>query len=204
MGGQISHETKVRSFTSQPSSTLHLRSLQLGENELVRRFSGLEPITDNDPFWNTLVSFNLREAKTRLEQRAFDENLRDSLEVPGLPGLFSSSTQCSCLELEALLYNAPTTGNFAAFVRVTLRRCGEVKAAAVTADKISLWQTRNALVVLRITVTFLAERLSESELLKTFCKSVLTQDGLAQQLVEELRRERRRSCRCVGVGERCG
>lgn len=38
-----------------------LSSLErLGENELLRKFCGLEPISDNDPFWNQLLSYNVK------------------------------------------------------------------------------------------------------------------------------------------------
>ncbi|VDM45467.1 unnamed protein product [Toxocara canis] len=32
----------------------------IDENVCLRRFTGLQPITDNDPFWNQLLSFNLK------------------------------------------------------------------------------------------------------------------------------------------------
>ncbi len=35
-------------------------STKLADNELLKKFSGLQPITDNDPFWNQLLSFNMK------------------------------------------------------------------------------------------------------------------------------------------------
>ncbi len=32
----------------------------LEENAVLRRFTGLETISDNDPFWNQLLSFNMK------------------------------------------------------------------------------------------------------------------------------------------------
>ena len=43
-------------------------SAKLGQNEFLRRFTGLEPISDNDPFWNQMLSFNWirRKANSRI------------------------------------------------------------------------------------------------------------------------------------------
>lgn len=40
-------------------------SEKLADNEFLKRFVGLEPITDNDPFWNQLLSFNFKPPKSR-------------------------------------------------------------------------------------------------------------------------------------------
>lgn len=34
------------------------------ENALLKKLTGLEPVGDNDPFWNTLLSFNLKVDET--------------------------------------------------------------------------------------------------------------------------------------------
>lgn len=31
---------------------------EIEENELLKRFASADPISDNDPFWNKLFSFN--------------------------------------------------------------------------------------------------------------------------------------------------
>jgi hypothetical protein len=64
MGGQISVTTK------------------LGENELFRKFAGLQPISDNDPFWNQLLCFNWRVNETvRAERLQFDAIVADLLQA---------------------------------------------------------------------------------------------------------------------------
>uniref|UniRef100_A0A914W7Y3 Dymeclin n=1 Tax=Plectus sambesii TaxID=2011161 RepID=A0A914W7Y3_9BILA len=128
------------------------------ENVLLRKFAGLEPITDNDPFWNQLLSFNMK----------IDQNDRNALKD------FELSINDP---LEALMYNTQTTGNFAAFIRVFLRRSAELKMSALCNDKIFLWQTGNALMILRFICKFLTQRLSDSEFAKVFTKNILTPDG---------------------------
>uniref|UniRef100_A0A914RCR3 Dymeclin n=1 Tax=Parascaris equorum TaxID=6256 RepID=A0A914RCR3_PAREQ len=84
----------------------------LDENIYLRRFTGLQPITDNDPFWNQLLSFNLKiSTDDRREVKQFNESQLDLL--------------------QSLMYNTQTTGNFAAFIRVFLRRAAEVKASEI-------------------------------------------------------------------------
>ena len=46
MGGVISNEADIP------------------ENALLKKLTGLEPVGDNDPFWNTLLSFNLKVDET--------------------------------------------------------------------------------------------------------------------------------------------
>ncbi|RCN32434.1 hypothetical protein ANCCAN_21761 [Ancylostoma caninum] len=92
MGGRISSETNI------------------AENLPLKRLTGEEAISDNDPFWNTLLSFNLKiDDYDTAEARAFDESLNDFL--------------------QSLMYNTQTSGNFAAFIRVFLRRSTELKTS---------------------------------------------------------------------------
>ncbi|CAJ0606288.1 unnamed protein product [Cylicocyclus nassatus] len=134
MGGRISLETNIK------------------ENPSLQRFSGQESISDNDPFWNTLLSFNLKiDDYDTAEARAFDESLNDFL--------------------QSLMYNTQTTGNFAAFIKVFLRRSTELKTSEQYENKIYLWQTANALIILRYVCKFLTQRMNESEFVKVFASS---------------------------------
>uniref|UniRef100_A0A915HYW4 Dymeclin n=1 Tax=Romanomermis culicivorax TaxID=13658 RepID=A0A915HYW4_ROMCU len=68
--GLLRGSNDVRTQLLPPPTTLSSRrnnmgaqistSTKLNENELLRKFCGLEPISDNDPFWNQLLSFNFR------------------------------------------------------------------------------------------------------------------------------------------------
>uniref|UniRef100_A0A5S6QA64 Dymeclin n=1 Tax=Trichuris muris TaxID=70415 RepID=A0A5S6QA64_TRIMR len=139
MGGQISANSK------------------LSENELLRKFSGLEPISENDPFWNLLLSFNFKAPTSRADCKCLDENARDIL--------------------QSLMYNTGTTGNFAALVRVFLRHAAELRVSSLCQDAVFFWHTNNALLLLRYCCKFFAQRLNEDEFVKLFTHSVLRPDG---------------------------
>ncbi|VDM96485.1 unnamed protein product [Thelazia callipaeda] len=129
------------------------------ENAYIRRFVGLQPIGDNDPFWNHFLSFNLRiSCNDRREVKKFDVSLVDSL--------------------QSLMYNTPTTCNFASFVRVFLRRTAELKASEICQKQsvkvystIFLWQAGNALTIFRYVCKFLVQRLNESIFVSYFDKT---------------------------------
>ncbi|EFO26888.1 hypothetical protein LOAG_01596 [Loa loa] len=131
MGAKISSETLIE------------------ENAYLRRFVGLQPITNNDPFWNHFLSFNfLIDSNDRKEVEQFDISLSDSLQT--------------------LMYNTPTTCNFASFIDVFLRRTAELKASEICNNTIFLWQTGNALIILRHICKFLVQRLSGAEFINVF------------------------------------
>ncbi|UMM18207.1 hypothetical protein L5515_014375 [Caenorhabditis briggsae] len=124
----------------------------LQDNVYLKKLSGLEPVDDYDPFWNKLLSFSLKfdddDEKTRI---ALESALDDHL-------------QC-------LMYNTQTTGNFAAFIRLFLRRATELKTSEQCENKIYLWQTSNALLILRYIARFLTQRMTEKEFVRIFAKN---------------------------------
>uniref|UniRef100_A0A8R1XKX3 Dymeclin n=1 Tax=Onchocerca volvulus TaxID=6282 RepID=A0A8R1XKX3_ONCVO len=124
----------------------------------MRRFVGLQPISDNDPFWNHFLSFNfLIDSNDRTKVEQFDISLLDTL--------------------QSLMYNTSTTGNFASFIHVFLRRAAELKASEICNSTIFLWQTGNALIILRYICKFFVQRLSEAEFIKII--------GIAKTYVEK-------------------
>lgn len=134
MGGVVSSETAI------------------AENVPLKRFTGTESIVDIDPFWNNLLSFNLKiDDYDTVQARAFDESLNDFL--------------------QSLMYNTQSSGNFAAFIRVFLRRSTELKTSEQYENKIFLWQTANALIILRYICKFLTQRMTEAEFVKVFASS---------------------------------
>ncbi|KFD56967.1 hypothetical protein M514_02224 [Trichuris suis] len=139
MGGQISTSSK------------------LNENVLLRKFSGLEPISENDPFWNLLLSFNFKAPTSKEDCKCLAQNVKDIL--------------------ESLMYNTGTTGNFAALVRVFLRHAAELRVSSLCQDAVFFWHTNNALLLLRYCCKFFAQRLSEDEFVKLFTHAVLRPDG---------------------------
>ncbi|KAI6197392.1 hypothetical protein M3Y94_01218600 [Aphelenchoides besseyi] len=121
---------------------------ELEESDLLKRLAGAESISDNDPFWNKLFSFNFN-----LDQ--FNKNVQNSL-----------VEKCT-KHLEQLLHNTPNTGNFATLIQVFLRRANEVAESVKCENKIFLWQVANALLILRYICTFFTVRLSCQELIKS-------------------------------------
>ncbi|EYC15389.1 hypothetical protein Y032_0037g3494 [Ancylostoma ceylanicum] len=148
MGGRISSETNI------------------AENSPLKRFTGEEAISDNDPFWNNLLSFNLKiDDYDTAQARAFDESLNDFL--------------------QSLMYNTQRSGNFAAFIRVFLRRSTELKTSEQYENKIFLWQTANALIILRYICKFLTQRMNEAEFVKVFASSASVPSSCASSSDEE-------------------
>ncbi|CAB3404108.1 unnamed protein product [Caenorhabditis bovis] len=127
----------------------------LEDNVYLKKLAGLEPIIDNDPFWNKFLSFSLK-----FEEN--DEETRKRFEVA-----LDEHFQC-------LMYNTQTTGNFAAFIRLFLRRATELKLSEQCDNKIYLWQTSNALLILRYIAKFLTQRMVEKEFVRVFSKETTT------------------------------
>ncbi|KAJ1362621.1 hypothetical protein KIN20_022240 [Parelaphostrongylus tenuis] len=116
----------------------------IADNGPLKKFSGAEPINDNDPFWNKLLSFNLKiDDHDTAQIHAFDDSLNDFLQT--------------------LMYNNQTSGNFAAFIRVFLRLSKELKTSERFENIIFVWQASNALNILRYICKFLTQRMSETE-----------------------------------------
>ncbi|KAH7712679.1 Dymeclin [Aphelenchoides avenae] len=131
---------------------------EVAENELLARLAGTEPLSENDPYWNKLLSFNFN----------IDEQDRRNVKE-----LFTATENL----LQSFLYNAPTSGNFATFVRMFLRRSAELETSAKCENKIYLWHAANALLILRYICTFFSQRLSVAEFVKTFEPTVRTDDS---------------------------
>ncbi|CAD6192580.1 unnamed protein product [Caenorhabditis auriculariae] len=148
MGGIISAETPI------------------GENVYLKKLSGLEPISDNEPFWNTLLSFNLKIDDNDIESA---KSLEAALED----------------HMQSLMYNTQTTGNFAAFIRVFLRRATELKVSEQCENKIYLWQTANALLMFRYIFKFLTQRMTEKEFVRVFSKNPSPQSSPKSSLDDD-------------------
>lgn len=172
---------------------------QIHENILLKRLSGSEAISDNDPYWNKLFSFNFNISYTdryififnlklyfRLKQRDLSANINEFLQL--------------------LLYNTASTNNFSALIQVFLRRCNELDASITCKkyifcqknnffSKIFLWQLANALLIIRHICVFFAQRLSDIEFIKIFetqtnlSKIALHNDDLENPIGDSLANE---------------
>ncbi|TKR57397.1 hypothetical protein L596_030872 [Steinernema carpocapsae] len=137
----------------------------VAENQWIRKFTGLQPISDNDPFWNQLFSYNYSVDDENEEIiPTFEDAVNDAL--------------------QALMYNTETTGNFGALIRVFLRRASELNTSEICDNKIFLWQMANALMIIRYVCKFLTQRLSEAEFVKAFSSKEFA-DTKRKEAVEE-------------------
>ncbi|XP_071098647.1 dymeclin-like [Haliotis cracherodii] len=123
----------------------------LAQNEYLMRLSGRDPIDPMDPFWNQLLSFSF----------LIPVNSSDSK-------LLEDSTERICSNFAI---NNTHTGNFGALVHNFLVRAAELKASAQCEDNIFIWQTYNALFIIRSFCKYFVEHLSEELVLQQFdCK----------------------------------
>jgi len=137
-------------------------------NENVFQLIGSTPLSANDPAWNKLFSFNFPIPLNSTEhKKTIDETAN----------LF-----------QLLRSNNETTGNIASLLKVFLVRATELKASAQCENRIFIWQTCNALFILRIIFTHLIKFEKEDDLIKMLSpsedESLL--EGFAVQLVEIL------------------
>ncbi|PAV87004.1 hypothetical protein WR25_12726 [Diploscapter pachys] len=116
-------------------------------NAAVSRFIGEQPVSDIDPFWNTLFSFNLK--LTKHEDELSNEQQE---EIDGL--------------LYKLVTNTRVSHNLASFVAVFRRRMSELRPSEQCNNTIFLWQTKNSLVLLRLICRYLAMHVKEAEIVR--------------------------------------
>ena len=142
---------------------------ELSDNEYLNRLSGQESIDVQDPFWNGLLSFTFAAPSSASDARLLEES------VVGI--------------CKNLAKNNLETGNFGALIRVFFRRASELKASsqneeedaggggngdasgagdALSFNDIFLWQTFNALFIIRTISKYLIEHLSEENVLRQF------------------------------------
>ncbi|XP_046451728.1 dymeclin-like isoform X1 [Daphnia pulex] len=143
----------------------------LNSNEHLFQLCGSTPMTANDPTWNQLFSFNLQIPLSSLENHEV---------IEGTAQLF-----------QLLESNNQATRNTSALLRVFLSRATELKASAQCDNRIFIWQTCNALFIVRVIFSHWIRLEKEAVLIKKFsfqeensCESLL--ENLAVQLVEIL------------------
>ena len=140
---------------------------ELSSNEYLTRLAGGEAIDVQDPFWNGLLSFSFSAPACAADARLLEES------VVGI--------------CKTLAKNNLETGNFGALIRVFFRRASELKASSqseeetdpagephqaasdsLSSNDIFLWQTFNALFIVRTISKYLIEHLSEENVLRQF------------------------------------
>ncbi|XP_040277044.1 dymeclin [Bufo bufo] len=147
------------------SSTIN----ELSENDYLKKLSGTEAISENEPFWNQLLSF--------------------TFSTP------TNSTDCKLLEeatisiCKSLIENNPRTGNLGALIRVFLSRTKELKISAECQNQLFIWQAHNALFIICCLLKVFISQISEEELLLHFSyqkKDPGSYESDIEDLLEEL------------------
>ncbi|BFZ14111.1 hypothetical protein BsWGS_17150 [Bradybaena similaris] len=121
---------------------------ELSSNEYLKRLSGQEAIDQMDPFWNQLLSFSFQIPVNSADARLLEE----STEVIA----------------RNFALNNCHTGNLRSLIHNFLIRASELKASAQCEDNIFIWQTYNALFIIRSLCKYFVEHLSEELLLHQF------------------------------------
>ncbi|XP_035247003.1 dymeclin isoform X2 [Anguilla anguilla] len=116
----------------------------LSENESLRTLIGTESISENDPFWNQLISFTFTSPTNSGDSKLLEEAV-----IP---------------LAKTFIENNPRTGNFGALVRVFLGRTKELKISTECQDQLFIWQAHNALFMIRCLLKVFIREMSEDEL----------------------------------------
>lgn len=141
----------------------------LPKNEYLKKLSGPESISENDPFWNQLFSFSFPAPTSSTELKLLEE-----------------ATLSVC---QALVENNPRTGNLAALTKVFLSRTRELRLSAECQNHIFIWQTHNALFIICCLLKVFICEMSEEELQLHFTyeeKSPGSYSSDPEDLLEEL------------------
>ncbi|XP_060534905.1 dymeclin isoform X2 [Cylas formicarius] len=121
------------------------RNLDLSANEYCLKFVGREPITQNDPFWNRFLSFNIFSPTSRDDQLFLEAKIEPL-----------------CQEL---LKNNSSSGNLGTLLQLFSDRSSELLSVDDSEPNVFNWQLYNTLFTIRCTLKFLTETVTEDELL---------------------------------------
>uniref|UniRef100_A0A8D1EJG6 Dymeclin n=2 Tax=Sus scrofa TaxID=9823 RepID=A0A8D1EJG6_PIG len=141
----------------------------LPKNEYLKKLSGTESVSENDPFWNQLLSFSFPAPTSSTELKLLEE-----------------ATISVC---RSLVENNPRTGNLGALIKVFLSRTKELKLSAECQNHIFIWQTHNALFIICCLLKVFICEMSEEELQLHFTyeeKSPGSYSSDSEDLLEEL------------------
>ncbi|XP_045705997.1 dymeclin [Phyllostomus hastatus] len=138
-------------------------------NEHLKKFSGTESLSENDPFWNQLLSFSFPAPTSSADLKLLEE--------------------ATVSVRRSLVENNPRTGNLGALIKVFLSRTKELKLSAECQNHIFIWQTHNALFIICYLLKVFICEMSEEELLLHFTyeeKSPGSYSSDSEDLLEEL------------------
>lgn len=117
---------------------------ELSDNPSLKALVGTESISENDPFWNQLISFTFISPTSSGDSKLLEEAVIPLAKI--------------------LIENNPRTGNFGALVRIFLGRTKELKISTECQDQLFIWQAHNALFMIRCLLKVFIREMSEEEL----------------------------------------
>ncbi|XP_064032502.1 dymeclin isoform X1 [Pogoniulus pusillus] len=141
----------------------------LPENEYLKKLSGIEPISENDPFWNQLLSFSFTTPTNSADLKLLEE-----------------ATISVC---KSLVEKNPRTGNLGSLIKVFLSRTKELKISAECQNHLFIWQAHNALFIICCLLKVFISQMSEEELQLHFTYEEKTAGSYGtecEDLIEEL------------------
>ncbi|GFO41736.1 dymeclin-like [Plakobranchus ocellatus] len=121
---------------------------ELSNNQYLRRLASTDAIDPMDPFWNQLLSFSFRIPVSSSDAKLLEESTESIARTFAL--------------------NNCHTGNLGSLIHNFLIRASELKESAQCEDNIFIWQTYNALFIIRSLCKYFVESLSEELLLHQF------------------------------------
>ncbi|KAM7392733.1 hypothetical protein PAMA_007719 [Pampus argenteus] len=124
------------------ANTSHVSDLS--ENPSLKALVGTESISENDPFWNQLISFTFISPTNSADSKLLEEAVIPLAKI--------------------LIENNPRSGNFGALVRIFLGRTKELKISTECQDQLFIWQAHNALFMIRCLLKVFIREMSEEEL----------------------------------------
>ncbi|XP_033624663.1 dymeclin-like isoform X2 [Asterias rubens] len=119
---------------------------ELDTNPFLQRFVGKETILESDPFWTQLLSFSFNVPHSSSDARLLEESI-----------------QHLC---KTLAQNNLQSGNLCTLVKVFLKRAAELKEYSQKEDHVFIWQTYNALFIVRSALKYFLENLSEGRIIQ--------------------------------------
>lgn len=135
------------------------RHEDLSENEYLKKFVSRNHIpTDDLNFWNGILNYNIVTPTTSQEQLSLDSRI-----------------ESIC---QSFLANNLKTGNFGSLILVFLDKVSELLSLSDQESTMHIWQTFNALFIIRSLVKYINETGSEFQLLQHF-EAVPTPEALS-------------------------
>ncbi|XP_072570704.1 dymeclin isoform X1 [Paramormyrops kingsleyae] len=141
----------------------------LSQNPSLGSLVGTEAISENDPFWNQLISFTFTSPTSSRDSKLLEEAVIPLAKI--------------------LIENNPRTGNFGALVKIFLGRTKELKISTECQDQLFIWQAHNALFMIRCLLKVFVREMSEEELHMQFSyqeRAPGSSETGSEDLLEEL------------------